>query len=292
MDNKKVWFVTGASKGLGLALCRQLLAAGHMVAATSRNADALVKATGAGNSARFLPLEMALTNEAEVAKAVSDTIKTFGAIDVVVNNAGYGQFGTLEELSDEEARRNFDINVFGALNVIRHVMPYFREQGSGHIFNIASIGGYASNFPGWGIYCATKYAMAGFTGALAAEGRPFGIHATVVYPGYFRTSFLSDDSMAGPAHPIAEYEEARASEALHRHNIDGNQPGDPEKAMRVLIQVASEAHPPLHLFLGKDAYEMAGIATDAVYKDLEAWKELTFSTSFADNSVRIPSMQD
>jgi NAD(P)-dependent dehydrogenase (short-subunit alcohol dehydrogenase family) len=280
MNKEKVWLVTGASKGLGLVLVQQLLSEGYKVAATSRTTEALIAAVGTDN-ADFLPLEVSLTSEQSVNDAIAQTIGKFGAIDVVVNNAGYGQFGTLEELSDEESRRNFDINVFGSLNVIRSVMPHLRSQGFGHIFNIASIGGYIGNFAGWGIYCATKFAVAGFTESLAAEAKDFGIHATVVYPGYFRTDFLSKESMAVAANPIAAYEAARASQAQHQNDINGNQQGDPQKAAELMIRVAAAEQPPVHLFLGQDAYDMAELKNGMVQADMLAWKKEGTATGFA-----------
>lgn len=281
-NNNKVWFVTGASKGLGLTLIQQLLTAGHRVAATSRTISALTNALGKRPDAdRFLPLEVSLTDEKSVQAAIAATMARFGRIDVLVNNAGYGHFGTLEELSDAEARENFEVNVFGALNVIRNTMPHMRAQNSGHIFNIASVGGYIGNFPGWGIYCATKFAVAGFTESLAAEAEQFGIHATVVYPGYFRTSFLSEGSMKTPEHPIDAYASARASQQQHQADINGQQPGNPEKAMEILIQVASEKQPPLHLFLGQDSYDMAAQKNEAVRHDLETWREQATATGFS-----------
>lgn len=273
MDTKKVWFVTGASKGLGLSLIKKLLATGYRVAATSRTASALTKEISAGADS-FLPLEMDLVNEQSVKAAIAETIKTFGIIDVVVNNAGYGQLGTLEELSDEESRMNFDVNVFGSLNVIRQVMPHLRQQKSGAIFNIASVGGFNGAFPGWGIYCATKFAVAGFTEGLAAEVKEFGISATVVYPGYFRTNFLTEGSLGLPKNPIEAYTTARESELAHQSSINGNQPGDPEKAADVLIQVAESANPPVHLFLGQDAYDMAGVKWNTVQQDMAAYESV------------------
>ena len=279
MKNEKVWFVTGTSKGLGLILAKKLLGKGYRVAATSRNAEALIEAVGE-KSENFLPLEMDLLNEQSVSEAIKKTVDAFGEINVVVNNAGYGQTGTLEELSDREVRQNFDVNVFGVLNVIRSVMPVLRAQRSGQIFNISSIGGYTANFAGWGSYCATKFAVAALTESLAAEAKTFGIKATVVYPGYFRTDFLSKDSIGLPKNPIAEYSDARQSIALHENEINGNQPGDPEKAANVLIKVAADANPPLHLFLGTDAYNAAEAKTSAVQKDMEDWRELATSTDF------------
>jgi NAD(P)-dependent dehydrogenase (short-subunit alcohol dehydrogenase family) len=278
--SNKVWFVTGASKGLGLTLTKQLLAAGYQVAATSRSADALIKAVGTDNTTDFLPLEVSLTDEQSVQQGIAATLQKFGTIDVIVNNAGYGQIGTLEELSDKEVRQNFDINVFGSLNVIRYAMPHLRAKHSGRIFNISSIAGFSGNFGGWGIYCATKFAVAGFTESLAAEAKDFGIDATVVYPGYFRTDFLSQDSIAVPANPIEDYKGARASQAAHQNDIDGNQAGDPDKAALLLIKVAAEPNPPLHLFLGADAYGMADAKIAAIQQDLERMKAQATATAF------------
>jgi len=279
METNKVWFVTGASKGLGLVLTKKLLASGYKVAATSRNVNSLISEIGSASDS-FLPLEMDLLTETSVQNAVQKAISHFKTIDVVVNNAGYGQIGTLEELSDEESRSNFDVNVFGLLNVIRNTMPHFRAQKSGHFFNISSIGGYHGGFAGWGIYCSTKFAVSGLTEGLQAEVKEFGVNVTLVYPGYFRTSFLSEGSMGLPKNPIADYEQARQSVIAHQNEINGNQPGDPEKAIDALIQISKEKNPPLHLFLGQDAYDMANSKIEIIKTDLENWKELTTSTSF------------
>jgi NAD(P)-dependent dehydrogenase (short-subunit alcohol dehydrogenase family) len=276
-ENKKVWFITGASKGLGLTLVRTLLAKGFRVAATSRDEKALIEAVGE-KSADFLPLEMDLLSERSVRDSITKTIETFGKIDTIVNNAGYGQIGTLEELTDKESRRNFDVNVFGLLNVIRCAMPHLRAQRSGNIFNISSIGGYAANFPGWGVYCATKFAVAALTQSLAAEAGEFGVHATVVYPGTFRTNFLANGSLGLPENPLAEYTEARKSQNLFTGEIHGNQLGDPEKAAEVLIEISASENPPLHLFLGSDAFNLANATIAEVQNDLENWKEVSLST--------------
>lgn len=278
MEAQNVWFVTGASRGLGLALVKQLLAQGYKVAATSRKIDDLKKVIG-DTSDHFLPLAVDITSGDSVGEAVEATVKHLGGINVVVNNAGYGLVGSLEELSDAEARENFNVNVFGTLNVVRKTMPYLRAQGSGHIINVSSIGGFTGNFPGWGIYCATKFAVSGFTEALAAEAKEFGIHVTAVEPGYFRTEFLAG-SMQAPAHPIAAYTAVRASQHMHQQQMNGNQPGDPEKAAAAMIQIAWEANPPVHLFLGKDAYDAAYAKIDLIEKDLETWKTITVATAY------------
>ncbi|GAB3641342.1 oxidoreductase [Spirosoma arcticum] len=277
----KVWFVTGASKGLGLLLVKQLLAQGYSVAATSRNVGELQQAVGGDDdSDAFLPLAVDLTTESSVQDAVQATINQFGRIDVVVNNAGYGQIGSLEELSDQEARTNFDVNVFGSLNVIRHVMPHLRKQQSGHIMNLSSIGGFYGEFPGFGIYCATKFAVEGLSESLSAEAKPFGIKVTIVEPGYFRTEFLSSGSLSVPQHPIDAYEAVRQSQQAHQDEINGNQPNDPERGVAALIRIAQEENPPLHLFLGQDAYDMAYVKLNAVAEGLENWKSVTLSTAF------------
>lgn len=276
---KKTWFVTGASKGLGLSLVKKLLKEGYSVAATSRNSDELQKAVG-DTSANFLPLAVTLTDEQSVKKAVDATVKKFGSIDVIVNNAGYGLIGAVEELSDKEARTNFDINVFGSLNVIRQALPQLRKQKSGHIFNVTSIGGFSGAFPGFGIYCATKFAMHGFSESLFEEVKPFGIHVTIVSPGYFRTNFLETSSLAVPANEITDYKNVRESQLTHQQNYNGNQPGDPDKASDVMIKVAENNEPVLHLFLGKDAYGIAEKKIKAVEKDMNTIKALATSTDF------------
>ncbi len=279
MGNNRVWFVTGASKGLGLELAKKLLAEGFKVTATSRNESSLVAALG-DSSENFLPLEMDLVNEKSVKAAISKTINHFKTIDVLVNNAGYGLLGTLEELTDAEARKNYEVNVFGLLNVIRNTMPHMRAAKSGHIFNISSIGGYYGEFPGWGIYCSTKFAVAGLTESLAAEIKPFGVHATIVYPGYFRTDFLKDSSLLLPENPIAEYKNVRESESAHKDDINGNQPGDPVKLAEALIKVSQDQNPPLHLFLGEDAFNMANQKIVSVQGELGQWKAVSVGTNF------------
>lgn len=278
METKKVWFVTGASKGLGFELVKKLLSEGFRVAATSRTVASLVASFGE-TSENFLPLAMNITDNEDVKLSLAKTVEHFGNVDVIVNNAGYGQLGTLEELTDEEAKANFEVNVFGSLNVIRNAMPYLREQQSGNIFNISSIGGYAGNFPGWGIYCSTKFAVAGFTEALAEEARPFGIHATVVYPGYFRTDFLTQDSAKTPARSIEAYESARNSEQAHLNEINGNQPNDPVKAADALIALSKEQNPPVHFLLGIETQEFLNHKIDAITNDAKAWEHLTNSTA-------------
>lgn len=275
---KKVWFVTGASKGLGLSLVKKLLKDGYHVAATSRRIDDLQKAVGATD--KFLPLSVDLLNEESVSQAIQKTISKFGSLDVVVNNAGYGLAGALEELSDTETRANFDVNVFGLLNVIRAAMPQLRKQQSGHIFNIASIAGFTGSFPGFGIYCATKFAVHGLSESLAEEVKAFNVKVTIVSPGYFRTSFLESGSLSVPKNEIKEYKTVREIQSLHQNDYNGRQQGDPDKASDAMIRVAESNDSVLHLFLGPDAYHFAEQKIVAISKDLESVRELGTNTSF------------
>jgi len=279
MATEKTWFITGASKGLGLALVQRLLKEGYKVAATSRDAGMLSKEVNYTGE-NFLPLQVDLNSNESVQQAVKQIITKLGGIDVVVNNAGYGQLGTLEELTDEEARKNFDVNVFGTLNVIRNVMPHYREKKSGAFFNISSIAGFLGTFPGWGIYNATKFAVAGLMEALSAEVKSMGVSATIVYPGYFKTNFLLQGSLRTAASPISEYKEARELEVIHNEQIIGNQPGSPEKAAAAFIQVAEMDTKPLHLFLGSDSFGMASSKIEALQADLKTYESISRSTDF------------
>ena len=277
----KVWFITGAARGIGLSLARKAMAKGDSVAATSRTLESLRQAFG-DDSAQVLALEVDLVSEARVKAAIDKTIATFGRIDRVVNNAGYGQQGAVEALSDAELRRNFDVNVFAPLHVLRHSLPHLRRQRSGHIFNVASIVGFQGSYAGWGSYVASKFALAGLTETLAAELAELGIKATVVYPGPVRTGFLSKDSLVVAEHSIADYTEAQASLDLHMNELDGKQAGDPEKVATLIMQAASVAEPPVHLFAGKIANTLAEQKMEAIHKDLDAWRGASDATDFDD----------
>lgn len=276
MKNDRVWFITGASKGIGLQLARQLLQAGARVAVTSRSSAAVARELGD----EVLALEVDLADEASVARAVAATIERYGRIDVVVNNAGYGQMGAVEEVSDAEARRNFDVNVFGVLNVLRATLPHLRAQRSGHVINIASIAGFVGGFTGWGVYCASKFALAGLTEGLHADLAELGVKVTLVYPGYFRTEFLSTGTVGLPEARIDDYAGARSSERAHRESIAGNQPGDPAKLASVLLGVAAQEQPPLHLFVGSDSLSMAEKKLEAVREEVARHAATSRSTDF------------
>jgi NAD(P)-dependent dehydrogenase (short-subunit alcohol dehydrogenase family) len=274
-----IWFITGASKGIGLHLAKRLLSAGAKVAVTSRSKAALVEKLG--HNGNLLPLAVDLADESSVQAAVRQTIAHFGGLDIVVNNAGYGQFGAVEEVNDAEARANFDVNVFGVLNVLRATLPQLRSQRAGHIFNIASIAGITGGFPGFGVYCATKFAVAGLSEGLQADVADLGVNVTCVYPGYFRTDFLAAGSPAVPVAQIADYQAAHDLVAMHvTGSISGNQPGDPKKLAEVLMTVATQANPPLHLVLGSDALGLAEKKGATLRQALEANRALSVSTDF------------
>jgi len=285
MNQSKVWFVTGASKGLGLAMVKRLLASGYRVAATSRKLASLEAAFPGGHS-HLLFLTVDLTSDLSVREAIDRTVAHFGRLDVVVNNAGYGIYGSVEALSDAEFRQTMDVNFFGTVNVCRRAMPYLRAQRSGQIFNISSAAGY-KGFGNSPSYAAGKFAVIGLSESLAAEVAGFGVKVTVVAPGFFRTSFLDKGEDAIAKNKIPEYELEKLVGLLRPMN--GQQPGDPDKLAQVLIRVASMDQPPVHLLMGPDAYELVMRKREEDRAEMETWKELTMSTNFDDASTVDPA---
>ncbi|OXE98094.1 NADP-dependent 3-hydroxy acid dehydrogenase YdfG [Flavobacterium araucananum] len=277
-NENKTWFVTGTSQGIGLILVKQLLAQGFNVAATARNKVSLKSAVGI-SSTQFLPLEVNLIDEESVKKAVSTTIEHFGSIDYVVNNAGYGLIGGIEESSDAEVRANFDVNVFGLLNVTRAILPYMRIAKFGHIINLSSVFGLIAG-AGWGVYCGTKFAVEGISEALAQEVEPFGINVTLIEPGYVRTNFLNSSSLIASKNPIEDYTSIREGVNAHQNDLPGKQLGDPDKVADLIIKISQNPDPPLRLLTGSDAYGFANYKIDSLKTEMEANKELTFSTDF------------
>jgi NAD(P)-dependent dehydrogenase (short-subunit alcohol dehydrogenase family) len=273
--NNKVWFVTGASKGMGLALVKLLLNTGHQVAATSRKVKEFEKHVDRANK-NFLPLEVDITSDQSVKDALKKTVEMFGRLDVLVNNAGYAIYGSLEELSELEFRQSAEVNLFGMVNTIRNAMPYLRKQRSGHIINFSSSGGYRG-FGSAGAYAAVKFAVIGLSESLAEEVKPLGVKVTVVAPGFFRTSFLDKGKLMLAKNRIADYNTS-AMEAW-MHEMDGKQPGDPEKLVRLLVDITRETNPPLHLIAGPDAYQLVSEKAKEDAAELVAWKSLTFSTN-------------
>jgi NAD(P)-dependent dehydrogenase (short-subunit alcohol dehydrogenase family) len=279
MKDSKIWLITGASQGLGLILAKTLLQNGYRVAGSARDLPAIESALGSKTDS-FLPIVIALGDENTIQFAVRQTLDHFGRIDVLVNNAGYGQSGTIEELNDQEVRDNFSVNVFGLLNVTRAVLPVMREQNSGRIFNLSAIGGFSAGYPGLGIYAATKFAVAGLSEALSEEVKPFGIKVTIVYPGFFRTNFLSAGSLQVAKNPNPAYLPVHQAQHEMRNSMDGKQSGDPEKLAGILIYMSENPDPALHLFLGVDAMQVASDKIKSLQAELTKWEKTTISTSF------------
>ncbi|MEZ2442293.1 SDR family NAD(P)-dependent oxidoreductase [Chitinophaga sp. RCC_12] len=278
MDTSKVWYVTGASRGLGLTLVKMLLDKGYRVAATSRDARALTRAVGLIDSHRFLPLAVDLNNPDCIDESIRQTLTAFGGINVVVNNAGYGMAGTVEETAEQDIINIFKINVLATINVIKGVLPVMRSQGSGYIINIGSVAGFAGA-PGWSIYAATKSAVAAFSEVLAADVQEFNIKVTVVEPSGFRTDFLTSDSLVYTESKIDGYKAVKETQERYLA-ANGKQPGDPGRASAILIALAENNNPPLHLYLGRDAYNRASGKLKTLTAELEQWKETTISGDF------------
>jgi NAD(P)-dependent dehydrogenase (short-subunit alcohol dehydrogenase family) len=270
------WFVTGASRGMGLELVQQLLAAGHRVAATTRSVERRREALAEANTDQLLPLALDLADEQAVAEAVAATTARFGGLDVVVNNAGYGFLAAVEEVSDKAAREMFDVQIFGVWNVLRAALPVMRAQGSGHVINVSSILGLTS-FPGWGLYCAGKYALEGLTESLAAEVADLGIKVNLIEPGYMRTNFLTPVSLGLPTDTTDGYAAIRDMTTAHL-DMPGSQLGDPAKAAAAIIEVASAGSVPLHQILGSDSYQLARARISALSEDIEAAHALATTT--------------
>jgi NAD(P)-dependent dehydrogenase (short-subunit alcohol dehydrogenase family) len=275
-DTAATWFVTGASRGLGLELVTQLLARGDNVTATTRSADRLSSALAGVDTSRLLAVEVDLSDEQAVAAAVRATTDRFGGLDVVVNNAGYGLLAAVEEVTDAQARGYFDVQVFGTWNVLRAVLPVFRANSSGHIINISSILGLTS-FPGWGLYCAGKFALEGLTESLAGEVAEFGIKVNLIEPGYMRTDFLTPHSLELPTTTVQGYGAIREMTQVHQA-MPGTQLGDPAKAATAIITVAQSGDARLHQLLGSDSYSFANGRLDALKADIEAGKALAHTT--------------
>jgi NAD(P)-dependent dehydrogenase (short-subunit alcohol dehydrogenase family) len=276
-ENSKVWFITGAGRGLGAALGKALLAVGEKVVATGRNPRSVEDALG-GNNENLLTLGLDVTNEEQAETVVAETVARFGRIDVLVNNAGYGMVGSLEESSAEEVEAQYRTNVFGLLNVTRAALPTLRAQGSGHIINLSSVGGMVG-FDQFAIYCSTKFAVEGISESLALEMEAFGIHVTSVQPGYFRTEFLTGDSMVEAKTRIPAYEKG-LREQFSGHS--GKQAGDPAKFAEAMMAIVRAEKPPLRLVLGADALNLIEAKLASFREDIEAWREVTVGTDIVE----------
>jgi NAD(P)-dependent dehydrogenase (short-subunit alcohol dehydrogenase family) len=269
---KKNWLITGCSTGFGRALALEALAQGHHVAIASRNikdvSDIIEKYP-------YLALAVTLdvTIKQQITDAVKLTIEKFGSIDVLVNNAGVGYFGAVEESEDDEVRKMFDINVFGLANMIQKVLPFMRKQKSGHILNVASIGGLRS-FPGVGYYNATKYAVDGLSEALYKEVAPLGIKVTIIAPSGFRTDWAGR-SANDTQIKIDDYELTARKNMGDIRKSSGNQPGDPVRAAKAMIMITEVENPPLRLLLGAGALKGARLKIEELKHDFETWADVS-----------------
>lgn len=273
----RVWMITGASRGIGARIAEAALAQGDAVVATARTAASVEKRLGQSEALLSLPLDV--TDEAQARHAVGAALERFGRIDVLVNNAGYGLLGAVEESTADEVRRLYDTNVFGLLHLTRAVLPGMRARRAGHVINISSLGGVRSS-AGFGLYCSTKFAVEGITEALHAELAPLGIHATVVEPGYFRTEFLDTGSLAVSPQVMDDYAQSAGAvrEAARRINL--NQPGDPVRLAQAVMQLVASPTPPLRLPLGTDTLQTIAEKHAFVERETAQWRAVAASTDF------------
>ncbi len=273
----KVLFVTGASRGFGELIVERALARGHSVVATARNPRAVIERFG--ELPELLTVSLDVTDEAQAHAATMAAIERFGRIDVLVNNAGYGLLGAVEEASGKEVEAVYRTNVFGLLAVTRAVLPYMRRRRSGRIINFSSIGGYVGH-AGFGVYCSTKFAVEGLTEALALELQPLGIYATVVEPGAFRTDFLDAKSLVVSPRMIADYSETSGAMRTFAAGVNHAQPGDPAKLADTLIDFIDVPNPPVRLPLGSDTVAAIEAKNAQTAELLNRWRSVSVSTDF------------
>jgi NAD(P)-dependent dehydrogenase (short-subunit alcohol dehydrogenase family) len=275
----RVWFITGSSSGFGLLLAKEALHRGDRVIATARDIsklDDLLKQHP--DTVRTFSLDV--TKPAEIESIARQAIAAFGQVDVLVNNAGYGVNGAIEEVSEDEFEPMFQTNIYGLIRTTRAFLPHFRQRRSGHIFNLSSIGGLIGG-AGWGFYNATKFAVEGFSEALAAELAPLGVHVTVVEPGPFRTDFLGRSGKLA-AKELPEYKDTAGKAREYLETQSGKQPGDPQKAVEAIIAAADSPNPPLHLILGKIALTRFRGKLAQWEKEIAAWEPVTLGADFPD----------
>ena len=268
------WFITGASRGIGLEIAKATLAAGHAVVATSRRSADVTRALGAHE--RLLAVDLDVTDAASIHAAVAAAQTRFGGVDVLVNNAGYGQMGMFEDTTDAEVRAQFETNVFGLFNVTRAVLPGMRARRRGHVMNLSSVAG-SVGFTTATTYCASKFAVEGFSYSLAGEVKDFGIHVTIVSPGFIRTDFLEPTSIRNSDSRIDDYAETSAQIRAQFATYNKQQPGDPARLAQALLTLAAQPNPPLRWAAGSDAVQMMIAQLDAARAELDAAKTLSAS---------------
>ena len=275
-QRQKVAFITGISRGLGKAIAESFLSRGDFVIGTSRSGKADIQQDS--GELHVLPLDV--TNREQVFRTVAEAHALRERIDVVVNNAGFGLLGAIEESSASDTQEVMEVNFFGTLNVTQAVLPILRAQGSGHIVNISSIAGIAPR-AGYGLYAAAKFAVEGMSESLAEELRPLGIHVTVVEPGGFRTDFLSERSIRRTSANIDAYSATSGEMVRRLSQRDGKQIGNPAMGAKAILQAIDSPAPPLHLLLGSDALGRARSKLGEITEEIDKWEALTLSTDFA-----------
>jgi NAD(P)-dependent dehydrogenase (short-subunit alcohol dehydrogenase family) len=277
MNNEKIFLITGISSGFGRALARAALSAGHMVVGTVREESARrnfeLESPGLAKA-----VVLDITDFDAIEPNVADIERTIGPISVLVNNAGYGHEGTIEESPLAELRRQFDVNVFGAVGLIKAVLPFMRKRRMGHIINITSMGGYIT-MPGIGYYCGSKSALEAISETLSKEVKDFGIRVTAIAPGQFRTDWAGR-SMIRTKRTISDYDRLMDPIRKARQEKSGNQAGDPAKAAQVLLRIIETENPPIHLLLGSDAFKFVQDKLEELTKEFGLWEMVTRSTNF------------
>jgi NAD(P)-dependent dehydrogenase (short-subunit alcohol dehydrogenase family) len=277
----KIILITGVSSGFGRAFAEAALTEGYTVIGTVRNEDAR-KEFETIEPKRAKSLILDVTNFAAIAPSISKIEHEIGPVDVLVNNAGYGHEGILEESSLEDLRRQFEVNVFGAVSMMKAILPTMRRRRSGRIINITSMGGYIT-MPGIAYYCGSKFALEGISETLAKEVKGFGIHVTAVAPGSFRTDWAGR-SMVRSGRSIADYDSVFDPIRKAREEKSGHQAGDPIKAAEVLLKLLATENPPVHLLLGSDALKLVREKIDSLASEITAWEDVTLSTDFGSHS--------
>lgn len=274
----KTWFITAASRGFGALVTERALAKGDAVVATARNPKAITDRFG--EHPNLLAVALDVTSDEQATAAAKAAIDQFGRIDILLNNAGFGLMGAVEEATAAEVEAVYRTNVFGVLTVIRAVLPYMRKARSGRVLNISSIGGYRGG-AGFGIYCSTKFAVEGLSEALHDELAPLGIHVTVIEPGYFRTDFLDGSSLTVSPIRIADYDATAGQVRTRAAGLSGNQPGNPAKLADVLVSFVDAPSPPVRLPLGSDTVAAIEAKREADQAILAEWRAVAVSTDFA-----------
>lgn len=272
---RKTLFITGVSSGFGLALAREALSAGHRVIGTVRSDEAR-RAFEAMSDAAAHAIMLDVTDIDAIPRVVADAQSRFGHVDVLVNNAGYGHEGIFEESPLEDMRRQFEVNVFGAVAVMHALVPRFRERRRGHIVNITSMGGFIT-MPGIAYYCGSKFALEGISEALGKELRPFGVYVTAVAPGSFRTEWAGRSMQRSPR-SIPDYDDMFEPIREARREKSGKQLGDPTKAARAILTLIDLPAPPAHLLLGSDALSLVRDKLATMALEIDAWEDVTRST--------------